>query len=157
MLAIKVTLMIALGTIFYQDINDRYVYWFLFPVIALCAGILFFLKTLSELFLIAILANLIFVAILLLIVYLYAKFKLKTKFRNVFGLGDVLLFFAIANSFSTISFMVIFSSSLLFSLVMHIVTKSTHQSVPLAGYMCLFFGLTYLGYWSGFIQSVYQI
>lgn len=157
MVAIKVILLLALGTICYQDVKDRYVYWFLFPVVALCSGLLFFFKTLPELFFASLLINLLFVSMLLLIVYLYATFKLKAKFGEVFGLGDILLFFAIANSFSTISFVVIFSSALFFALTVHLVPKNKYPSVPLAGYMSLFFGLTYLGYWSGFIQSIYQI
>lgn len=149
--------MLALGTIWYQDVKERYVYWFLFPVVALCSGLLFFSKTLPELFFTSLLINLFFVNILLLVVYLYSTFKLKTKFEKVFGLGDILLFLAIASSFSTLSFLVIFSSALFFSLTIHLTQKNRHQSVPLAGYMSLFFGLTYLGYWSGLIQSVYQI
>lgn len=157
MITVKVILMLALGTIWYQDVKERYVYWFHFPVVALCSGLLFFSKTLPELFFTSLLINLFFVNILLLVVYLYSTFKLKTKFEKVFGLGDILLFLAIASSFSTLSFLVIFSSALFFSLALHLTTKSRHLSVPLAGYMSLFFGLIYLGYWSGLIQSVYQI
>jgi len=157
MLVIKVILILVLGFILYQDVKERQVYWFLFPIIALCAGFLFFFKTLSVVFLASIMLNLIFVSILLLVIFFYTKLKLKTNFKQVFGLGDVLFFFAIAGSFSSISFMVIFTSALIFSLAIHLLLKSNVQSVPLAGYMSLFFGLTYLGFWTGLINSVYQI
>lgn len=157
MLVIKITLMLSLGIIYYQDVKEREVYWFLFPLLALCVGLLFFFKTLAELFLTSIIINLLFISILILSIYTYTVFKLKTKFQNVFGLGDVLLFIAMTMSFSTISFIIIFCSALIFSLLLHLVTKNKNESVPLAGYMSLFFGFIYLGYWSGFIQSVYYI
>lgn len=157
MLAVKVILLFVLGLIFYQDIKERQVYWFLFPLVAICVGVLFFFKTLSELFIMAIALNILFVAILLLAVLLYTKIKLKSN--KAIGLGDVLFFLASAFAFSTISFIVIFIGSLIFSLVLHnALTKSQNSiTVPLAGYMSLFFGLTYLAYWFGIIQSVYQV
>jgi|SRR5690606_14356893 len=157
MLAVKVILLFVLGLIFYQDIKERQVYWFLFPLVAICVGVLFFFKTLSELFIMAIALNILFVAILLLAVLLYTKIKLKSN--KAIGLGDVLFFLASAFAFSTISFIVIFIGSLIFSLVLHnALTKSQNTiTVPLAGYMSLFFGLTYLAYWFGIIQSVYQV
>lgn len=157
MLAIKLIVISALGLILFQDVKERQVYWFLFPIVALCSGTLFYSKTLSELFFIAVIMNMIFVSTLLLIVVLYSKITLKKPFKNTFGSGDVLFFFAIAWSFSTISFIVIFTSALIFSLMLHLILKNKTPTVPLAGYMSLFFGLTYLGHWSGFIQSVYKI
>lgn len=157
MLIIKILLLIALGFITYQDVKDRQIYWFLLPFVGLCAGLIHFVSTLKELFLTSVIVNLIFVSILLLVVLLYTKFKLKTSFKNALGLGDVLFYFAIAFSFSTISFIVIFISALIFSLVLHLTLKSKHKTVPLAGYMSFFFGLTYLSFWFGVIKSVYQI
>lgn len=159
MLFLKIILLGSLGFILYQDVKERQVYWFLFPIIALCTGILFYNNTISELFISASLLNLIFVTVLLIAVYLYSRFKLKTKFNHVFGLGDVLFFFAVCSSFSTISFIVIFSCSLFFSLILHLFLSQNKKSltVPLAGYMSLFFSFIYLGFWTGLIQSVYQI
>lgn len=157
MLAVKIILLFTFGLIFYQDIKERQVYWFLFPLVGICVGSLFFFKTLSELFIAAIVINVLFVSILLLGIFLYAKFKLKSQ--KVIGLGDILFFLASAFAFSTISFIVIFIGSLIFSLVLHsaIAKNRNAVTVPLAGYMSLFFGLTYIAYWSGIIQSVYQI
>lgn len=158
MLLIKIVLILSLGFILYQDIKERHVYWFLFPISTLCFGILFYLSTLQELFYVSVLINLVFVSLLLAIVYLYTKIKLKTSFNNVFGLGDVLLFFGLSLSFSSVSFIVVFISALIFSLVLHlIIKKQSVTAVPLAGYMSLFFGLTYVAYWFGFINSLYSI
>jgi hypothetical protein len=69
------------------------------------------------------------------------------------------LFIGLIFSFSTISFLTIFVFSLLFTLVTHLIIKqySKLQSVPLAGYISLFFGLTYLSYWSGITTSLYSL
>jgi len=157
MLLIKIVLTLIFGCILYQDVKERQVYWFLFPACGLCCAILFYIKTIEVLFYLSILFNLVFVIILLLIVYVYTKFKIKTTFDKVFGLGDVLLFLALALSFSSISFIVLFCSALIFALLLHLVLNKKSTTVPLAGYMSLFFGCTYLSYWLGFINSLYSI
>jgi Type IV leader peptidase family len=157
MLIVKIILILSLGYILYQDIKERQVYWFMFPISALCFGILFYRNTLQELFYVSVLINFIFVSLLLGFVYLYTKIKLKTDFNTVFGYGDVLLFIGLSLSFSSVSFIIIFISSLIFSLVLHLVTKKQSMTVPLAGYMSLFFGLTYVAFWFGFINSLYSI
>lgn len=159
MVILKIILLLAFGLILYQDIKERQVFWFLFPLIALCAGMLFYFGTVPELFYMAVLLNVGFVILLLLAVFLYGRLKLKTAFARVFGLGDVLFFFAVCCSFSTVSFIVVFCSALVFSLVLHLLVSKnqTSETVPLAGYMGLFFGLVYLGSWFGLVQSVYQI
>ncbi|WP_084647959.1 hypothetical protein [Flaviramulus basaltis] len=91
-------------------------------------------------------------------VYLYAKLKLKTDFRNIIGLGDILMFFFLIFACASISFMVLLPSALIFSLVLHLMLSESKKntSVPLAGYMGLFFSITFLGFWSGMIDTIYQ-
>lgn len=159
MFILKIILIFILGLIFYQDLKERQVYWFLFPLYGICSAILFYNSTLPELFYVAIGMNFIFISILLLIVFLYSKLKLKSNFSDAFGLGDVLLFVGLIFSFSTISFLIIFVFSLLFSLVVHLIIKhySKHLSVPLAGYISLFFGLAYISHWIGITSSLYAL
>ena len=121
-------------------------YWFLYPLV----GILVFLLQIAVLpfysVLINSVINLVFVAVLLLVCYAYSSIKLKKNLlKDVFGLGDVLFFIFIAFSFSIISFFILFVFSLLFSLLLHFTLKNnqTEQTVPLAGYMSLFFGVVY--------------
>lgn len=142
-----------------QDIKERQVYWFLFPLIGLCAGILLYQNTFSQLFYTTIVINLAFVLILLTVIFLYSKLKLKTSISNTFGLGDSLLLFAFIFSFSSISFIVLFVFGLIFSLILHLILKknSRHQSVPLAGYLSLFFAIVYISNWIGILESVYTI
>lgn len=159
MIFLKIILLIAFIAVFIQDYKERQVYWFLFPIIGILGGILFYQNTLSELFLVAIQINLLFLVALVFIIYIYAKIKLKTKLLNTLGLGDLFLFLAISVSFSTLSFIILFISALIFSLVLHLIINK-HQktlSVPLAGYMSLFFLTSYLCYWSKIIDNVYSL
>ena len=94
-IVIKFILIVTFIVVLIQDIKDRLVYWFLFPIIGLCCALLNFNATLPELFLIACAINFGFILILLLMMYLYSKLKLGSKLKDVFGLGDVLLFFAL--------------------------------------------------------------
>lgn len=145
--------------VFLQDMKERQVYWFLFPIIAICSGILLYKNMFLEVFFTTILINLIFILLLLTVVFLYSKIKLKTSIKNTFGLGDVLLFFALIFTFSSVSFLILFVFGLVFSLIIHLVIKrnSKHKTVPLAGYLSLFFSIIYLSHWLGFMPSVYTI
>ncbi len=158
-MVIKILLILSLGLILFQDLKERQVYWFLFPIVALCVGALFFMKTLPELFYTSVLLNLTFVALLLGTVFLYTKYKLKTTFSQAIGLGDVLFLCALAFAYASISFMILLPSALIFSLILHVCLPKNKKTttVPLAGYMSLFFGITYLGFWFGIINSLYQV
>lgn len=145
--------------VFLQDIKERQVYWFLFPVIAICSGILLYNKMSTEVFFMTLLINMLFVLVLLGVVYLYSKIKLKTELSQTFGLGDRLMFSALVFTFSSISFITLFVFGLIFSLAIHLVLKrnSKYKTVPLAGYMSLFFAISYVSYWTGILKSVYTI
>ena len=159
MIYLKLLLVISFIIVFFQDIKERKVYWFLFPIIGLLCGLLYYQNTLPELFVVSLLMNVLFVALLILTIFLYSKFKLKIDFYNSIGLGDILLFLVLTTSFSTISFIIIFISSLIFSLALHIyISKNKKNStVPLAGYMSLFFSISYVFHWTDCIHIVYNI
>jgi hypothetical protein len=55
--------------------------------------------------------------------------------------------------------MVLLSSALVFSLVLHLCLSKFQKTVtvPLAGYISLFFGIVFMGVWSGLINSLYII
>ena len=112
-----------------------------------------------ELFKTTLIINLVFVLFLILVILIYSKYKLKTTMSQAFGLGDMLLFFALAFTFSSVSFLVLFVFGLVFSLILHLFlkSKSKHKTVPLAGYLSLFFAITYLAHWLGILKSVYTI
>lgn len=143
MFLIKISLIVTLLFVFFQDSKDRQVYWFLYPV----SGILFFILQNKinglSLSITHSIVNFLFVLIILLCALCYNLFKLKLDFlKEVLGVGDVLFFVFICFAFSPISFVVLFVFSLLFSLLLHfIVVKENNDTVPLAGYMSLFFAL----------------
>lgn len=154
---IKIILIGLFALIFFQDYKERQVYWFLFPLVGLCSGVLFYQNTLPELFLVSIGLNALFIVFLFLIVALYSSLILKIKISEAFGLGDAFLFASLIFSFSTLSFLVIFVFALLFSLIIHLILKkySKFKSVPLAGYLSVFFGLSYMAFWIGITNSLY--
>lgn len=142
---LKLLLIGVFFLIFFQDSKDRKVYWFLYPII----GILVFVLHIKEISIYPALINggfnLGFVSLLILVCFVYAKLKLQQPLIEVFGLGDILFFIAIAFSFSMVSFLILFVFALLFSLLLHLVLKrrQTDKTVPLAGNMALFFGVVY--------------
>lgn len=147
MFFVKLVLVFVLFLILSQDYKERKVYWFLYPIVGLLAFTLHYYQKGLELTLVNSRLNLFFTSLLLLVAYCYNLVKLKLHFlKEVFGLGDVLFFVFISFSFSTLSFLILFVFSLVFSLLLHQLFKKKNidKSIPLAGYMSLFFGIVYL-------------
>ena len=92
----------------YQDIKDRSVYWFLFPIVASTAGYLYFTETFFELFWRMTVVNLGIIVLILVVLQTYTKFKLKTSLQEVFGLGDALLFMSLCVAFPIAPFIIFF-------------------------------------------------
>lgn len=146
MWVLKLLLLAVFSLIFFQDYKDRRVYWFLYPITGILVLILQIQIIPINIALINSGFNLLFVLFLLFFCYLYSRIKLKKNvLQSVLGLGDILFFMAIAFSFSIASFLVLFVFSLIFSLLMHTLLKHKQKetTVPLAGYMSLFFAVIY--------------
>ena len=109
----------------------------------------------------------------------------SVTFLQVFGLGDILFIVALSLGFSTLSFITLLVFGLLFSLVLHQVwlgmfsrlpavkvgkrTKTQvkqdltptngsielDKTVPLAGYLALFFAGVLVVHWLGFYSNLY--
>jgi len=155
---LKLILLSVLVSVVFQDLRDRSVYWFLFPAIGVCAGILFYEETSATVFLETTVLNLLFIGILLFVIFLYSTYKLKLKLSDTFGLGDGLLFIALAFSFAPLTFLIVFVFGLICSLLLHLILKkSKSETVPLAGYMSLFFALIYIAHWNGILTTVYTL
>lgn len=125
----------------YQDLKDREVNWILFPLTAIFMAIIYLDKVSTTQFCIVVLTNLLLITAVLLILLLYTKFIRGKEFLNVsFGLGDVLFLYAFAFGFPTITFLVLFTASILFSIVIfQILSQKKHaDSIPLAGFMSIF-------------------
>lgn len=144
MLIFKMILLIILGVIVYEDITSRMVHWILFPLATFFLGYSFFEQSNPIFFLTTVGMNILLVSGIMLILFLYAKLIMKKPFLNTsFGLGDLLFFYAISVAFPTVTFIVLFVFALIFSLCLHLVRKrkDIEPSVPLAGYMALFFAM----------------
>jgi hypothetical protein len=141
-----IILTLCLLSIAIQDLKERQVYWFLFPLLAACSGMLFYEVSAPSVLFATVIANVLFITVLLLLLYVYSKFKGRLELKDAIGLGDILMFYALSFSFSTIAFIYVFVGSLVFSLLAHILSKNylkTH-TIPLAGYMSLFFAATFI-------------
>ncbi|WP_299600639.1 hypothetical protein [uncultured Aquimarina sp.] len=150
MLLLKGLIILNLIYIIVQDIKNRKVYWFLFPSLLMLLGYLHYKNVLPIHFKNSIVINIGVIVSIMLILYAYARIIMKRSFfKDVFGLGDALFFTVLAVAFPTISFIILFVFSILFSLFTWLITKKNakHETIPLAGYMSLFFIFIFLGNW----------
>ncbi len=150
MLILKGLILLSLGAIIYQDIKSREVYWFLLPVLMLLFGYQHYQNVLSIHFINAVLVNIAIITLVLSVLYVYTFLKIKKSFfKEVFGPADALFFFALAVAFPTVTFVIIFVFSLLFSLITWIVLKhkSNYNTIPLAGYMSCFVLFIFAANW----------
>lgn len=158
-LLIKILVLLTLGGIAYQDIKDQLVWWWLFPLLGVFSGYLFYSHTTPSFYLYAILFNLISYGVLLGVVFAFSRIVLKTSFlNNVLGLGDVLFLLGCCVSFSPYSFLILLICGMLFSLVMgHFFQKHFINSVPLAGLFSVLLIVIYPLYWLGVYPNLYQL
>ncbi|MFD0862228.1 hypothetical protein ACFQ1M_08400 [Sungkyunkwania multivorans] len=158
-IALKIALLGCLALITLQDLKERMVHWFLFPIAAAFFGLLHFLEVGKVQFLLNLGMNLLLVIIIVTILWYYAKLRMKKNFSDTFGLGDVLMFIALGFSFATISFITFFVFAIFFALIVHLVLKNSMKqpTVPLAGYVALFFSFVLIGVWTGITNNPYLI
>jgi hypothetical protein len=141
MVLLKILAVAICGTIAYQDLKDRMVLWVAFPVMALILTFIHIANSGWELVLWFSATNLLLVSGILLLLFLYTGFFRRKKFLNTsLGLGDILFFYAFSLGFPTLTFVILFVGSLLFSLSLFLLLKSIQsmETVPLAGFMSLF-------------------
>lgn len=159
-LLVKLTLITGLVTILFQDIKERAVWWFLFPVFLISSGWLHFQESISGMFWKHVVINLACFAFIILLAFLYAILKMKVNFlKDSMGLGDLCFFFALSFAFPTGSFVVLLVFSMVFSLLLHLFLQHKNEgtTVPLAGYASLFLIFIYLSNWMGVYSKLYQI
>ena len=141
MIVLKFLIILYCVVIAYEDFRERAVLWIVFPVLGICLGLLHLLHTTSESFFLFGLINTLLVSGILLILFLYTKHVAKKQFLNAsLGLGDILFFYVMAIGFPTFTFVVLFASSILFSLLFFGLSKRLKKqgTVPLAGLMGIF-------------------
>ncbi|SNR62945.1 hypothetical protein SAMN04488009_2837 [Maribacter sedimenticola] len=141
---VKIALLVILALIAFQDIKDKKVNWVFFPISAIMLFILYQSHSSLQFSFPFLCMNIILITSILGIVFVYTKYIRGMKFLNVsFGLGDVLFFYAFALGFPTITFLVLFTCSIMFSLVISLFNSKDYNitGVPLAGLMSLFLAI----------------
>lgn len=156
-ISLRIVLLFIFFIIFWQDSKDRLVYWFLYPLAGILAYVIqsiiidnYFLSFYNSLL------NFALVSVIIVVAWIYSAAIKKRKFINEsIGVGDILMFLFLCFTFTTVTFIILFVFSLIFSLVLHqyLNNKSTQATVPLAGYIALFFASVYIV--SFFIQPKY--
>jgi len=126
--------------VFYQDLKERKVTIFLLLILFALGGFLHSQFHMFEIFLMHISINLAVIGCILLILLLYTRWIMKKRLFEAFGLGDLLFFLVLAVSFPVPTFLIVFSSSLVFAFIVFMVLKPSlkDQTIPLAGFQALF-------------------
>ena len=155
----KILLFVALFFIVIQDFKERQVYLWLFLVTGITMALLQLHDSMIQIFLINISINLLIIFIIIAVLYFYATIKMKKDLQQTLGLGDILFFMVLAIGFSTGTFLVLFTFSLIFSLVFYLAAKSNlkYKTVPLAGLQALFIGIVFLVNWAFNFINLYAI
>jgi len=148
--------------IFKQDSKDREVYWFLYPLTSIASIVLQLTYCQTWITFINIGINLTLVVVMLFTNWLYVLLIMKKRrfINEVIGTGDILFLLCLTTTFATIAFTVVLIFSMLFSLLLHIFMKdkSRHATIPLAGYMALFFsGIYIISFISSFNDLLYSM
>jgi len=156
---IKLLLIIALVAICYQDFKERQVYLGLLVLTGVFMSFLHFNNSDPTVYFWNIILNITVILIIYTVLFFYSLWRLKKSISQTFGLGDLLFFIALAVGFSTATFLVLFTFSLIFSLVFYISIKSNFKTktVPLAGLQAIFIVLIYTFNWIFQWTNLYAI
>lgn len=133
----------TLTFVVYQDFKNREVTVALFILLGFIGGYLHFTTQYLNVFLLSLLINFTAILLLVFILLIYCKLIMRIKLKEAIGVGDILFFMVLGVSFPTVSFLMLFSISLIFSLLLFIVLKPKMKikTVPLAGLQALFLAL----------------
>jgi hypothetical protein len=135
-----IIVIVVLSFIFFQDLKDRAVSWYFFPLLFLFAVLIRFQKNDLMSFLLDCGLNMLFVIVQLAMVWGYFSVK-NRKFinitKNYLGIGDILFLCSITPLFSPVVFVIFYVVSLLVIvtgvIVIRLITISKNDSIPLAG------------------------
>lgn len=134
--------LVLFGIVFFQDITQRAIWWFL-PLAIFVAGLLNISEYRELAFL---LYNVIFVCVLMLFLTIYIKLRFKKNPKELltfFGLGDILILLSITPFFSFNTFIYVFTFGTCFSILTHLTVSffRKQKTVPYAGYLSIFVAL----------------
>ena len=145
-ITLEILLILVLSVICFQDFKERKVALLLLVLGALLGGAIHFWQQSLSAFISSIFMNFVFIGVVILFIAFYSKVKMKKALFEVFGGGDLVFFVLLAVSFPTLSFVVFFIFSLVFSLAIYLLIKHQmkEETVPLAGLQSAFLMLLIL-------------
>lgn len=135
-----ITILLLLGIIVFQDFMSRSIHWLTLP--PLFIGLFFYKLEIVSFY--AILLNLIFISIIMGSLVVYLRIRQKTwvnPTKSFFGWGDILFLLAITPVEDNRSFMFLFISGTLFSLLLTLLLRMTTikiETIPYAGMFSIF-------------------
>lgn len=156
---IHIIVILSLVSIVWQDFKERHVFLGLFVISGISIGTLHYKEAYYQQFFLTTIINLVIICAIVFILFIYSKVMLKKTFKSTFGLGDFLFFIVLSIGFPTATFLVLFSFSLLFSLLLYVMFKKRlmHKTVPLAGLQALFLIIIFMTNWGFNLESLYVI
>lgn len=156
---LKIVILFSLLGITYQDFKERTVFLWLLVASGLSLGFTHFNNVFYQQFIFTTSVNIGIIIIIVFVLFMYAEIILKKDFKKTFGLGDFLFFMVLTIAFPTATFLVLFSFSLFFSLLLFYLFKSRlkQKTVPLAGLQSLFICLVFIANWIFNLESLYII
>jgi len=140
--------LILLGIIIFQDFKSRAIWWFLAPVLFFAQ--LGYAIAQNSFSMRSTLLNIALILTNIGSVWLYFYFRKKGKlefFKEMFGLGDLLMLIALSVLFSPYNFILFFILSCILSLALHyilIYLKVGNRTIPFAGYIALFYAVLFI-------------
>jgi hypothetical protein len=139
-------LIICLIFVFIQDLKERKVTAFLLVLVVFLLGGLHYAHSKNPPFLFSMVINLGILCGITILLFMVARYFLKQPFQNTIGTGDLLFFMGMAIGFPTLTFVILFVGSLLFSWAISLLyfRHSKNKLVPLAGLQALFLCLVFL-------------
>ena len=139
----EIVFIYSLLVIFYQDIAERLVSWWLFPLMGISGLIIRYLHS-NVLFWEYLLVSVVMIVFLFSSMYLYLRIIKKIEFKNIesqIGFGDILFIIAWVFSYSPMVFIKLFIVVLILTLLVHklvILRFQKNSNVPLAGLSAIF-------------------
>lgn len=139
-LVLHIGLLLLLGWASYQDWKFRAIHWFIFPLIAADALLIFVWTDWS---LEALLRNCLFIAAVMGMLFFYVSLREKrwtNLFERHFGLGDLLFFLAVTPLFNSFNYILFFITGMFFSATVHglVSLRWKTPTIPLAGYLAVY-------------------
>ena len=122
-LILKISIIILLVSIFMQDLKSRSVSIMLFITLGVLMTILHYKNISKTEFIYYITFNISIVFIVMSVLYAYSRLKMSKNIQEVFGMGDFMFFIIMAIGLPAVSFLVLFSFSILFSGVVYFIFK----------------------------------